>query len=540
MVGRTVTFAVLRPDTDTESLPVMLWLHGGGGSHAFLDQCRPLFEQLWAEDALPPMVVATPDAGRSFYLDRADGSERWEQFVLDELLPEVRRITTSATGASATAIGGVSMGGMGSLRMAFRRPDTFAAVAAIEPGIEPTEHWDEVLVRDRLYRDDALVHSLYGDPVDVDHFRENHPLRLVDRNGPAIVASGLAISIDCGDADVLHLAHGAEAMHRRLFDQAIAHAFHLVRGGDHLGPTLAPRISDALRFVGRALRPAEPVVDPMLEALRELVAANEMTMGYRTNRVIDGPAGAIEVSTVGQGPTVVLLASLGRTADDFADLANRLAEAGYQAIAPQPRGIGRTEGLHAGLTMGELAADVAAVIRASTDAPAYVVGHAFGNRVARMTATEHPGLVAGVACLAAGGLVPPSARAAAALVAVFDRTRAPDAHADAVAEAFFAPGNDPTPFLDGWHVELAAAQRHATESTPVEHWWSAGTAPVLVVQGADDVIALRENAERLAATGGQRVEILDVPRAGHALLPEQPGAVATALLGWLSRRPLPQ
>src|SRR5680860_1469336 len=130
MVGRTVTFAVLRPDTDTESLPVMLWLHGGGGSHAFLDQCRPLFEQLWAEDALPPMVVATPDAGRSFYLDRADGSERWEQFVLDELLlPEVRRITTSATGASATAIGGVSMGGMGSLRMAFRRPDAFAAVA---------------------------------------------------------------------------------------------------------------------------------------------------------------------------------------------------------------------------------------------------------------------------------------------------------------------------------------------------------------------------------------------------------------------------
>lgn len=536
-VGRAVNYSLLAPTDDTEGLPVLLWLHGGGGSHEFLDQCRPLFDHLWSEGVLPPMVVATPDAGRSFYLDRADGEELWEQLVVEELLPEVRRVTGAATDAAATAIAGVSMGGMGALRVAFRKPHIFCAVAAIEPGIEPTEHWDRMLVRDRLYRDTELLHGLYGDPFDHDHFREHHPLHLVDRNGPAIVAAGLAIAIECGDADVLHLARGAEAMHRRLLDNAIPHDYHLVRGGDHLGPTLAPRMNAALAFVGRALAPPDPPPDPMLDALTDLVAANEIAMGYRATRLIDGPAGTIEASVVGHGPVVVLVPSLGRGGGDFADLATRLAAAGYQAIAPEPRGIGRSEGLHPELTMGELAGDVAAVIRSVADGPAFVVGHAFGNRVARMTATEHPDLVAGVICLAAGGLVAPTAEATAALIAVFDQTLPADDHAEAVAAAFFSPGNNPTPFLDGWHNDLAAAQKHATASTPVAHWWAAGSVPVLVVQGADDVIAVRANAEQLAATGGERIEILDVPGAGHALLPEQPAAIATAILGWLSRRP---
>lgn len=164
------------------------------------------------------------------------------------------------------------------------------------------------------------------------------------------------------------------------------------------------------------------------------------------------------------------------------------------------------------------------------------VGHAFGNRVARMVATEHPDVVAGVVCLAAGGAVAPSREATDALVSVFDESLSSAAHVTAVAAAFFSPGNDPAPFLDGWHSDVAAAQRRATESTPVEHWWAAGSAPVLVVQGADDVIAVRANAEHLANTAGEPVEILDVPRAGHALLPEKPAAVATAILGWLSRQ----
>jgi S-formylglutathione hydrolase len=306
-VPSPVPYALLRPDAAAAGLPVLLWLHGGGANHEFLERTRPIFEQLWARGELPPMVVATPSAGGSFYLDTADGSARWERFVLDELLPEVRSVAAASSEPAATAIAGVSMGGLGSLRMAFRRPECFAAVVALEPGIEPTEHWREVRLRDRVYRPAALLASLYGDPIDAEHFRRNHPLDLIARNGPAIAASRIAIFVECGDEDRLHLFHGAHALHRRLFERRIAHEFRLVRGGDHVGPSLARRIADALRFVGSALRPEPPPPSPELDLLRTMIGALERTSGWRFARTVDGPGGAISVDVVGDGPAVVLL-----------------------------------------------------------------------------------------------------------------------------------------------------------------------------------------------------------------------------------------
>ncbi len=85
---------------------------------------------------------------------------------------------------------------------------------------------------------------------------------------------------------------------------------------------------------------------------------------------------------------------------------------------------------------------------------------------------------------------------------------------------------------------MAAAQGAATRDQPVDHWWDAGGKDVLVVQPADDVMAVVENAERLVATDPDRVHMVVVADAGHALLPEQPAAVADAVLEWLRRRDL--
>jgi pimeloyl-ACP methyl ester carboxylesterase len=252
---------------------------------------------------------------------------------------------------------------------------------------------------------------------------------------------------------------------------------------------------------------------------------------------IDGPDGPLEVLVSGAGPPVVLIASAGRGATDFADLAGRLASTGYLAVAPQPRGIGgSTAPLH-GLTMTAIARDVAAVVATlgGPDARATVVGHAFGNRVARMVATEHPERVSGLVLLAAGGLVAPGPDAAANLVKVFDPALSPSAHLTAVREGFFAPGSDATGWTDGWHPAVARAQGTATAGTPVGRWWLAGNAPVLVVQPADDVIAVPANAEQLVAALGARAELVTVAGAGHALLPEQPDAVARCVIDWLDR-----
>jgi len=56
---------------------------------------------------------------------------------------------------------------------------------------------------------------------------------------------------------------------------------------------------------------------------------------------------------------------------------------------------------------------------------------------------------------------------------------------------------------------------------------------VLVMQPLQDVLAPPENAEILKRDGGDRVSVVYIDGAGHALLPEQPEAVAKHLLDYL-------
>jgi SnoaL-like domain len=58
----------------------------------------------------------------------------------------------------------------------------------------------------------------------------------------------------------------------------------------------------------------------------------------------------------------------------------------------------------------------------------------------------------------------------------------------------------------------------------LEEWWGAGTAPLLVIQGLDDEIAPAGNGHALREQFGERVQVIDLPRAAHFLVLEQPEA----------------
>jgi pimeloyl-ACP methyl ester carboxylesterase len=254
-------------------------------------------------------------------------------------------------------------------------------------------------------------------------------------------------------------------------------------------------------------------------------------------RVVDTPdGGQIAYRTVGEtGDTVVLAASLGRSGTDFEDLASVLSKSGYRAVAVDLRGVGESIGPVDGVTLHTLAADVAALIEKMDCAPVHAVGHAFGNRVVRCLATDRPELVKSVSLVAAGGLVQPAAEIMDALRRCF-QLDLPDAERmDAVQAAFFAPENDASAWHDGWWPGGAAIQGKANVATPLEEWWEAGSAPVLVVQGRDDATAPRANGYALKEQLGERAELVDIADAGHALLPEQPEAIARAVLEFLAR-----
>lgn len=252
---------------------------------------------------------------------------------------------------------------------------------------------------------------------------------------------------------------------------------------------------------------------------------------------IETDAGArISVRTVGTGRPIVFIPSLGRGRADFDDLAARLAERGFMSVLPEPRGVNGSTG-PAPSTLFDLADDVASVTRALCTGRVGVVGHAFGNRVARAFATRHPEMVSRVALLAGGGEVPMPPRIMAALQGSLAQGRKPDAERlEDLKLAFFAKGHDPGVWLTGWHPQAASAQMVAVRATRAGSWWTAGGAPLLLVQAAEDPIAPAGNAEALRRDIGSRLTLVTLPHASHAMLPEQPAAITAVLAGYFGAR----
>jgi len=270
---------LLPPDADGRTgLPLLLLLHGGDGDHGFLANLRPTLDAAWAAGELGPCVVATPDADRSLYLDYFDGSEKWESFIVGELIPHLRGAYSLSPAREKTVVSGISMGGLGALRLGLKHPDVFGGLAALEAGIEPALRFADVKVRNSFQRARPFLEARYGSPVNEAFWQANNPANIAIAHRDALVASGLQIYIEVGDLDMFHLDEGVEFLHRVLWDHAIRHEYRLVRGADHLGRTLPGRLRDGLKFLNdQVLNPLPP--DHSYAAGKAMVGALERAAG---------------------------------------------------------------------------------------------------------------------------------------------------------------------------------------------------------------------------------------------------------------------
>jgi pimeloyl-ACP methyl ester carboxylesterase len=245
----------------------------------------------------------------------------------------------------------------------------------------------------------------------------------------------------------------------------------------------------------------------------------------------------IECYSQGEGPAVVLLPGGGLSVDYLAGLAGVLADNGLRAVRLNPRGAGRSVGPMEGLTLHDYAGDVAGVVDELGLAPAVILGHAYGNRVARTVAADRPDAVRSVVLIAAGGKVDPTPGAQQALVTLFTPTSTDSEVLDATRWMVGAPENA----ADVWSTfkgsrapGAAAAQMAAAGATPTEDWWAPpGDTPYLVVQGTKDEAAPVANGHLLKEELGDRVTVVDVPDAGHLQPIEAPGPVAQAVIAFV-------
>jgi pimeloyl-ACP methyl ester carboxylesterase len=241
--------------------------------------------------------------------------------------------------------------------------------------------------------------------------------------------------------------------------------------------------------------------------------------------IVDEPVGNAAAS-------LVLLPSSSRDSEDFGEISEMFAGRGFRVLRPQPRGMCGSTGKLDGLTLHDYARDVATVIERLADGSAFVLGHAFGQWIGRCVAADHPHLVRGmILAAAAAKATNPGLRDH--LAKCVDTTLPDPVRLAALQVAFFAPGHDPSSWLGNWHPIASKSQRAASAATPQDEWWGAGVAPVLDIQAefdpwrpADTRNGIRDDL------GAERVTIVVIPDASHALIPEQPEAVVRAVCDW--------
>lgn len=142
-MGRDMELAVWAPPDwrPTETLPLVVFLHGGGDDAASFDRfglSRRLDAAVLA-GRIPRVVIALPEGELGFWANWYDGSHRYEDWVVEEVMRRVALTHRTRPCPEGCHLMGVSMGGSGIIRFALHHPGRFASVTMISAPILDTD-----------------------------------------------------------------------------------------------------------------------------------------------------------------------------------------------------------------------------------------------------------------------------------------------------------------------------------------------------------------------------------------------------------------
>ncbi len=234
-----------------QAYPVLYFLHGLGDNERtlFNNGGWTMLDDLRRQHKVGEFLIVAPEGGRTFYIDSADGSVRYNDFFLQEFVPLIETKYRISKGRKSRAISGISMGGYGALRFAFAHPEMFSAVSAQSAALI-TGSAQEL---DTAARSGAplgkLLTAVFGNPIEVQHWKENSPFVLAQRNVSAV--RKLDIYFNCGQDDNYGFEKGAAALHEQLHKEGVKHEYHLYPG-DHSLSYFLEHFTEIMEFHSRA------------------------------------------------------------------------------------------------------------------------------------------------------------------------------------------------------------------------------------------------------------------------------------------------
>src|SRR5947209_13429993 len=205
VLGRQVSVSFSVPaSSGGASFPAVLLLPGRGGNHrSWLIETR-----LSVYLGSVPLVAIMPDGGVSDWSNFRIPGERYEDFVMEDLLPTCEHVFPIQSGRWTAS--GWSMGAVGVLHLGLKHPGRFLSVAAHCPPVVSLQYLDEErtdLTPEARHDADLYAHA-------------DQTVRCADRP---------VVSIDCGQEDP-HLDL-ARAFHEHLDTVGYPHQYRQPPGG---------------------------------------------------------------------------------------------------------------------------------------------------------------------------------------------------------------------------------------------------------------------------------------------------------------------
>lgn len=263
-IGHRARCSIFLPPHYEESdrtFPVIVFLHGLWNDHTSWTMERygnlpGTLEKLMLEGAIPECLLVHPDGENGFYTDYVDGSRRYEQEILVDLVSFISREYRIGKGRRWWSVGGVSMGGYGALKLALKHPERFAAAVAVSPIVLRAASVEKLLANQESRFAQFLsgvLRPVFGSPIDPEHWRANDLLNLAQKveNAPPIL-----IVYGTGDRynGFLPLEDGIHELVQRLRDRGIACTYVEDPGGPHGWELVASHLEEIARFLTAPFR----------------------------------------------------------------------------------------------------------------------------------------------------------------------------------------------------------------------------------------------------------------------------------------------
>ena len=215
--------------SSSKRYPTLYFLHGlFENEHSWMDRGgEQSWESLTEKGELTDFIVVLPDGGRSFYVNSQDGHERYEDFFIQELVPEIDRRYRTLAVAGERGISGTSMGGYGALHLGMRHAEVFGSASAHSAALLPK--FPNPLPTDGRWGFYAKVlQEPFGSPLNESYWEANSPLTLAEH--PERFAN-LRLYFDCGDHDRYGFEEGAQLLDHILSGKSFPHEYALRAGG---------------------------------------------------------------------------------------------------------------------------------------------------------------------------------------------------------------------------------------------------------------------------------------------------------------------